>query len=54
MISLTKRLEPYTVDVARCPWCNETARVFIRAGSELVCRECVWMSAALEAGDDNE
>lgn len=24
-----------------CPWCGLTKKVFVRAGSELVCTDCV-------------
>ncbi len=42
--------------VATCPWCGHARRVYIRAGSELVCATCAQQAQAIEATqeDSNE
>ena len=37
-------MEPST-----CPWCGLNKKVYVRAGSELVCIDCVKMDAAMDA-----
>ncbi len=32
-----------------CPWCGLSKKVFVRAGSELVCTDCVEKDAAMDA-----
>ena len=46
MLNATIRdaLEPST-----CPWCGLAKKVFVRAGSELVCTDCVEKDAAMDA-----
>ena len=34
---------------ASCPWCGEHKRVYVRAGSELVCSDCAKQAEALDA-----
>ncbi len=36
-------MEPST-----CPWCQLAKKVFVRAGSELVCTDCVKKDAAMD------
>ena len=37
------------VGPASCPWCGLAKKVFVRAGSELVCTDCVEKDAAMDA-----
>ncbi len=37
-------MEPST-----CPWCQLAKKVYVRAGSELVCTDCVEKDAAMDA-----
>jgi len=37
-------MEPST-----CPWCGLRNKIYIRAGSELVCTDCVEKDAAMDA-----
>ena len=32
-----------------CPWCQLAKKVYVRAGSELVCTDCVKKDAAMDA-----
>ena len=41
-------MEPST-----CPWCGLTKKVYVRAGSELVCTDCVEKDAAMDATWDH-
>ncbi len=34
---------------ASCPWCGLYKRVYVRAGTELVCEECKREAVALDA-----
>ncbi len=37
------------VEPSTCPWCGLSKKVYVRAGSELVCIDCVKKDAAMDA-----
>jgi len=46
-MTIEDRLDIY--GPASCPWCGVYKRVYVRAGSELVCVECAREAEALDA-----
>ena len=39
--------------IATCPWCGRVKRVYVRAGSDLVCAECAQRAQAIEATEED-
>ncbi len=42
-------MEGRMMEPSTCPWCGLAKKVFVRAGSELVCADCVKTDAAMDA-----
>ncbi len=47
MMTIEERLDIY--GPASCPWCGLYKRVYVRDGTELVCRDCSREAQAIEA-----
>ncbi len=39
------------IEPSTCPWCGLAKKVYVRAGSELVCTDCVEVFEASEGSD---
>ena len=43
-------MEGRMMEPSTCPWCGLAKKVYVRAGSELVCTDCVKKDAAMDGG----
>ena len=48
---MEERMTESAAFASTCPWCGLTKKVFVRAGSELVCTDCVKEFEASEGSD---